>query len=664
MEKTPFYITTPIYYVNDKPHIGHAYTTIVADVLTRFHRLMGHPSYFLTGTDEHGQKVQQTAEKRGKSPINHADEMVVRFQDAWSQLNISNDDFIRTTEPRHTVVVQKILKELHDKGEIYSDEYDGWYDASEELFVPERDAPGGIDPKTGKQLERITEKNYFFKMGSYQTWLIEYIEANPDFIQPSYRRNETLGFLKNNELKDLCISRPKSRMSWGIELPFDSEYVTYVWFDALVNYISGVGYLSEDPAEQKKFADTWPASYHLIGKDILTTHTVYWPTMLKAMGVAQPKTIFAHGWWMLKESEDGEDEKMSKSKGNVVDPLDYVDSYGVDAVRYFLAAEMSLGQDASFTDELFNKRYHADLAKGIGNASSRVLALLEKNFDGRIPEVPADLWEQAEETVLWQSLQDAIDALQTSIPDMKLHQGIASVIAAVSALDRYLELKKPWNQAKEDDKEPLACTLTAGAEALYLISALLSPVMPAKMEQLQAALGQGDASPDLDALRQPGLIKPGTQTSKTTLFPRVESKKKPEPPADKPAKKGTPSKPTKQASELPAGVADMNFIAFDDFTKVQLKTGKICDAERIEGTDKLMKIQVLIGEERRQIVSGIAPFYEAEDLLHKTVVVVTNLKPVKLRGVESNGMLLAATKGEALRLVTVDGELASGAVVR
>jgi methionyl-tRNA synthetase len=362
MTDKTFYITTPIYYVNDKPHIGHAYTTILADVIARYHRLKGEAVHYLTGTDEHGQKVQRAAEKDGITAQQKADTTVVRFQELWQKLGITHDDFIRTTEPRHKEVVQAILSDLYARGEIYKAEYDGLYDVTSETFITEKDLPEGKTPEDLPNIVRIKEANYFFKMGSYQGWLIDYIEKNPEFIQPDFRRNETLGFLRK-PLQDLCISRPKSRLAWGIELPFDKDYVCYVWFDALVNYISAVGYGTDD----QKFNACWPVDIQLIGKDILTTHTVYWPTMLKAINVPMPKTVFAHGWWMFG------DAKMSKSLGNVVDPMAMIDQYGVDAFRYFVMAEMAPGQDSSFSETGFIRRYNSDLANDLGNLLSRLL---------------------------------------------------------------------------------------------------------------------------------------------------------------------------------------------------------------------------------------------------------------------------------------------------
>ncbi|MEM7394826.1 MAG: class I tRNA ligase family protein, partial [Verrucomicrobiota bacterium] len=401
MGKNSFYITTPIYYVNDKPHIGHSYTTILADVIARYHRLIGDPTFFLTGTDEHGQKVDLAAKKADITPQQQADSTVVRFQELWEKLGITHDDFIRTTQTRHTDVVQKILQDLYDRDEIYKAEYDGWYDVSSETFVTEKD----VDTENpGPNIVRIKESNYFFRMGKRRQWLIDYINEHPAFIQPDFRRNETLGFLKQ-ELNDLCISRPKSRLGWGIELPFDTDFVTYVWFDALVNYISGVGYLSDD----EKFETWWPTSCHLIGKDILTTHTVYWPTMLDAMGVPQPKTVFAHGWWLARKADADEEGKMGKSEGNAVDPMKLIEKYDVDSFRYFLIAEMTLGHDATYAEEKFITRYNAELANDLGNLLNRVLTLTSKNCEAKIPAVPENAHQGDDEATLWTEIQAAVE---------------------------------------------------------------------------------------------------------------------------------------------------------------------------------------------------------------------------------------------------------------
>ena len=470
-----FYVTTPIYYVNDRPHIGHAYTTILADVLSRFHRLLGTPTFFLTGTDEHGQKVQQAAQKAGMTPQEQADRTVVRFQDLWRKLEITHDDFIRTTAPRHTEVVQEILQDLYDRGEIYRAEYDGWYCVPDERFFTEKDLAEGRCPQCGRPVERIREANYFFRQGRYQDWLIEYIEAHPDFIQPDFRRNETLGFLRK-KLNDLCISRPKSRLSWGIELPFDRDYVCYVWFDALLNYITGIGYRRDAAA----FARWWPATVQLIGKDILTTHTVYWPIMLKAMGLPLPRTIFAHGWWLTGEA------KMSKSLGNVVNPMDMVEKYGVDPFRYFLIAEMTLGQDASFSEEAFVRRYNADLANDLGNLLSRVMKLVLSHCGGRIPEPSATAMERPEEHALREAVLAAANGLEEGVRTLRLDAALARVLASVKEVNRYLEVRQPWTLAKQADRGPFNTTMYMAAEALRIAAALFQPVMPARMEQMLA----------------------------------------------------------------------------------------------------------------------------------------------------------------------------------
>lgn len=635
-----FYVTTPIYYVNDKPHIGHAYTTMLADMLARTHRLLGHDTWFLTGTDEHGQKVQEAAAARGVDPREHVDKVVVNFQELWERLEITHDDFIRTTEERHTRVVQEILQDLYDRGEIYQAEYDGLYDVRSETFITEKDLPEGCTPENlPDHVKKIRETNYFFRMGKYQEWLIQYIEDHPGFIQPDFRRNETLGFLRK-PLADLCISRPKSRLAWGIELPFDKEFVTYVWFDALVNYISGVGYKRND----EEFARRWPCQVHLIGKDILTTHTVYWPTMLKAMGVPMPECIFAHGWWL-----SGRD-KMSKSTGNVVNPLDYAERFGVDPLRYFLMAEMSLGQDASFTEEVFVKRYNSDLANDLGNLTSRVLKMAHTQCGAAVPSPSAGAVSEPAAAALWEAVQAGVAAMETQIGAMRPDLGLAAVMNAVREANKYIGVRAPWKQAKEEDKQPLHDTLYVALEALRVCSALLYPVMPAKMKELRRQIGAGSDEPALADLRSFGVLKTGAALPEGEgLFPRYTPPK--------------PEQPTASKKEPAKNVVEVSEITFEDFGKLQLRTAKVTAAEKVEGADKLLRLQLDVGGESRQIVAGIALHYAPEAVVGKTIVIVANLKPAVIRGVESRGMLLAASKGKTLTLITTDGGIDTGARV-
>lgn len=639
-----YYVTTPIYYVNDKPHIGHSYTTMLADVLTRFHAAMGEDTFFLTGTDEHGQKVQKAAEQRHMAPLAHCDETVIRFQELWKRLGIHNSDFIRTTQERHKKIVCKILQELFDKGLIYKAEYTGHYCVPCERYFTEKDLlEGGLCPECRRPTTKLVESNYFFRMSQYQDWLIDYIKTHPGFIMPEYRSNETLGFLRK-PLGDLCISRPKSRLSWGIELPFDKDYVCYVWFDALINYISAIGYGTDD----EKFRKWWSGAHHLIGKDILTTHSVYWPTMLKAIGLPMPKTIFAHGWWLTGST------KMSKSLGNVINPMDMVDRCGVDAFRYFLMAEMSPGNDANFTEESFVARYNSDLANDLGNLLSRVLKMTLRSTDGVIPPPGAPT---ADEEELNSEVSAAIDAMETSLAALKFDQGIAAAMNAVRAGNRYMEKTAPWTLAKKGETERLNTVLYTAANALRQISVLLYPVMPEKMAELRRALGYvggelNDAK--ISDLRTRKSDLAGRKVVDTAgLFPRIDEKEK--------EKAETAPRPAKAKKAVPANVVEL--IGIEDFAKVELRTAKVIEAEKVEGADKLLKLQLEVGTEKRQIVSGIAQWYAPETLAGKTIVIVANLKPAVIRGVESKGMLLAAKTGGELRLVTVDGELPTGAQV-
>ena len=487
-----YYITTPIYYVNDKPHIGHAYTTILADTLSRFRQLINQKTFFLTGLDEHGLKVQQAAEKNEANPQDHCDTMAPAFLELWKKLNIQYSDFIRTTEKRHIQVVQNILTEVYNNGDIYKDKYEGWYSISEERFITKKELDSGLF----RDVKKIEEENYFFKMSKYQKQLIKKIEDDNQFIQPSTRKNEVLGFLKQ-DLSDLCISRPKNRLEWGIEIPFDKDYVTYVWFDALINYISSPKY-SED---KNHFEENWPADVHLIGKDILTTHSVYWPTMLMSLGLPLPKTIFAHGWWLTDK------EKMSKSLGNVISPLMLIDEFGVDSVRYYLMSEMVLGLDATFSMDSFIKRYNSDLANDLGNLVSRISTLIDKNFDGIIPQSNADQNDLSNQL-------SKID-IEEKLNAFKMDGLIQNIMDFIRSINVYMEKNQPWKLVKED-KDLAGSVLYNAAESLRIATLMLSPVMPQKSQEILETLGSNDSSLEWGGLKSGekiGSINP--------IFPRI-----------------------------------------------------------------------------------------------------------------------------------------------
>lgn len=507
-----FFVTTPIYYVNDVPHIGHAYTTVAADVLARYHRLAGDTVLFITGTDEHGQKVQEAARKRGISPQQHCDEMVLRYRELWSALTISHDDFIRTTEERHKKIVQAILTSLYEKGDIYKTSYEGWYCVPDERFWTEKDLVNGRCPECGREVQKIQESNYFFRMSNYQQWLISYIEEHQDFILPRTRRNEIAGFLRQ-PLTDLCISRPRQRLSWGIPVPFDPDYVTYVWFDALINYVSSAGYRTRDG----QFFSLWKNSVHLIGKDILTTHCVYWPTMLKALGLNPPRTIFAHGWWTV------EGQKMSKSLNNVVEPGSLIVRYGADPVRFFLLREGTFGLDADFSHKSFIHRVNSELANDLGNLFNRTLAMTFKYFGGKIPPpaAPGDIDRRLQETAL-----GTVTKVNAAMAEIAFHKSLDAIWELVGMTNKYIDETAPWSLAKQAGAEDrLATVIYHVLETLRFIAVLLFPFIPSSAERMGEALGmQGPPGPyKLATLCQWGALSPGTEVIRIPqLFPRIE----------------------------------------------------------------------------------------------------------------------------------------------
>ena len=643
-----FFITTPIYYVNDVPHIGHAYTTIAADVISRYKKLEGYEVFFLTGTDEHGQKVHQAAKDLGVDAQEHVDKLNCRFKELWVRFNICNDDFIRTTEERHKVIVRDILQQLFDKGEIYKASYEGWYCTPDERFWTEKDLVKGNCPECGRKVEKITESNYFFKMGQYQDWLVEHIKSHEKFIQPASRKNEVLGFL-SKPLEDLCISRPKDRMPWGIPLPFDDNYVTYVWFDALINYISTFGTLDKIRA-----CGFWPADHHLVGKDILTTHSVYWSTMLKSMGLPLPKNIFAHGWWTVNG------QKMSKSLFNVVEPNLLIDRFGVDTIRYFLLREVPFGLDGDFSHKALIGRRNSDLANNLGNLLNRTTNMIQKYFAGTIPESATG---GEEDGPLTHKASETVAKVRALYDDLAYNKIFAEIWELVDATNQYIVKTGPWNLAKTDEgRERLKTVMYNSAESLRTIAILIYPFMPESAESMNRQLGIETPIEEqgMESVAQWGGLKAGNQIqSGAQLFPRIE---------DKEAAKilqdienaGNAEKPPMAEMKK----EEVEQITIDDFMKIDLRTGKILEAEKVKKSKKLIKLKVDIGSETRQVLAGIAEAYEPDQLIGRTIVLVTNLKPVKLMGIESQGMVIAGSVDGKIILAGFDNDLPQGVRVR
>jgi methionyl-tRNA synthetase len=628
---TVFYLTTPIYYVNDRPHLGHAYTTIVADAMARYHRLAGDDVWLLTGTDEHGDKIAQAAAKAGLTPQAMADQNSGAFRETWKALGIQYDDYIRTTEERHKKVVQAILQKLWDAGEIYLGKYGGNYCYGCERFYTEKEIVDGKCPDHLTPLAWIEEENYFFKMSKYQSWLIEHIEKNPDFVRPERYRNEVLGFLRD-PLTDLSISRPRRRLEWGIPLPFDDKYVTYVWFDALINYVSALGGPG-DPRYEKY----WPHVQHVTAKDIVKPHAIYWPCMLKAAGIPLYRHLNVHGYWTLGG------HKISKSVGNLVEALALKEKYGNDAFRYFVLREMVFGLDADFSEEGLVGRLNADLANDLGNLVSRATTLIVNLGRG---VVPARGRTTATEDAVAAAFDKAKADVAAAMDEFAFHKALASLWEFVGVVNRYVDSTQPWALAKDAGKKAeLDAALSTLAESLKMLGIVLAPFLPDSAAKIRAALGQTGEPRLGDAVW--GRLTAGTPVQKLSgLFPRVDDKK--------------------PAAPAAAGTATADAVArikIDEFGKVELRVAEVVAAEALPKSKKLLKLTLSLGQEQRTVVAGIAEHYAPADLVGKKVVIVANLEAAKLMGVESNGMVLAASSGGKLAVLTLDRDLPPGAKV-
>jgi methionyl-tRNA synthetase len=660
MSKKTFYITTPIYYPSDKLHIGHSYTTVAADAMARYKRLKGYDVMFLTGTDEHGLKIQRKAEAMGITPKQYVDEIVSGIKILWDLMKITNDKFIRTTDVYHEKAVQKIFKKLHDQGDIYKSEYEGLYCTPCESFWTKTQLVDGKCPDCGREVELTKEESYFFRLSKYQDRIIKYIKENPEFIQPVSRQNEMINNFLKPGLEDLCVSR--TTFNWGIPVTFDDKHVVYVWIDALSNYITALGYLSGDDSDYKKF---WPADVQLVGKEIVRFHTIIWPAMLMALGEPLPKQVYGHGWLLL------EGGKMSKSKGNVVDPVVLVQKYGLDAIRYFLLREVPFGADGVFSNESLISRINSDLANDLGNLVSRTVAMIDKYFGGVIPAERAagDFDEDLKKVVLEVpgKVEELMDKLQFS-------SAITEIWKAISRTNKYIDETMPWVLAKDEAmKARLAEVMYNLVESLRVTSVLIQPFMPETPEKIWIQLGIIDkATLDWESTKVWGKYPEGSKVNKgEVIFPRIDLKKELEElknmtaacASEKSLSQEEP-KTTPKSGKKDKTLEDSELITIDDFAKMDLRVAKVIEAEKVEGADKLLKLKLEMGSELRQVVSGIAKHYTPESLIGKYVILVANLKPVKLRGIESQGMILAASDDKNLMLATIDGNIESGVKVR
>jgi len=659
VSKKTYYITTPIYYPSGKLHIGHSYTTVAADAMARYKRLQGYDVMFLTGTDEHGQKIQRVAAENGMTPKQYVDHIVSGIKDLWGMMKITYDKFIRTTDEDHIATVQKIFKALYEKGDIYKSEYEGWYCTPCESFWTETQLVDGMCPDCGRSVEKTREESYFFRLSKYQDRLIKLMEDNPDFIQPASRRNEMLNNFLRPGLEDLCVSR--TSFNWGIPVTFDEKHVVYVWIDALSNYISALGYLSDNDEAFRRY---WPADVHLVGKEIVRFHTIIWPAMLMALDLPLPRQVFGHGWLVL------EGGKMSKSKGNVVDPVILIEKYGLDAIRYFLLREVPFGADGVFSNEALISRINSDLANDLGNLVSRTVAMIKKYFDGLLPgqgeegEFDADL--KKELLALKPKAEELMDNLQFSL-------ALADIWKAISRTNKYIDETMPWVLAKDESKKGrLAGVLYNLAESIRIVSILLQPFMPETPKKIWEQLSIDDEETSWELAGQWGVYKPTRPVSPgEIIFPRIDMEKEleslssiiPDSGKDESGEKG--HKKQEAQAEKGSASGDTSQISIEEFAKLDLRVAKVLSAERVEKSDKLLKLRLQVGAEEKQVVSGIAQYYSPEEIEGKTLILVANLKPARIRGIESQGMILAATDETEgrLTLVTVDKDISSGSKV-